>query len=101
MRRCSKWWRTRGSESCAARKASPSIPLVFFSLGSLSSNELHSHRRFRDVAGLMRFWSDLKHPQDIHLNDAVDALRPYANLHHRPGTEIGFQEIGAFAPYSR
>ena len=26
----------------------------------------------------MRFWSDLKHPQDIHLNDAVDALRPYA-----------------------
>src|SRR5439155_20674422 len=32
MRRCSKWWRTRGSESCAARKASPSIPLVFFLL---------------------------------------------------------------------
>src|SRR5207237_3295872 len=32
MRRCSKWWRTRGSESCAARKASPSIPLAFFFL---------------------------------------------------------------------
>src|SRR5438128_12245782 len=32
MRRCSKWWRTRGSESCAARKASPSIPLAFFLL---------------------------------------------------------------------
>src|SRR5438105_4029138 len=32
MRRCSKWWRTRRSESCAARKASPSIPLAFFFL---------------------------------------------------------------------
>src|SRR5437667_2896849 len=32
MRRCSKWWRTRGSESWAARKASPSIPLAFFFL---------------------------------------------------------------------
>src|SRR6266446_1607447 len=32
MRRCSKWWRTRESESCAARKASPSIPLAFFLL---------------------------------------------------------------------
>src|SRR5437660_10505059 len=32
MRRCSKWWRTRGSVSCAASKASSSIPLSFFFL---------------------------------------------------------------------